>query len=347
MTKNLVILFILFLTLHSGLKYAHSENLSESENRSSITSRFNLAGDVLYKTDSCGGIRLYDKVLALSKDKGIFYYIRSSEERWIAGILKENSDAGIEFKIPWKYEKLYKSAVSNDVFYYLADPVKDNPDEKSGTGAVFVRFNPDQMTSQSIAGVLDFSLIDGKSVLLRDGSLDYNGLEIPLMLTGKLKISEIIDSRIALISGEDGTEVVDLIAGKSIYQYKNTSIPEVPDEYNIILEFEDKFKKTDVPSDIENSIYYEVLVDGVEENRTEAGRGELNKVFQANLSPGGYHVIKPERWELDKIRGRYIRMNNVYQPAELKIYIPENRILKIKIEFDGTGYKINQSVLFK
>lgn len=349
MVKKIFILFMLFIAFNTGLNPLHAENNSGSGSQSSISTSFNLAGDVLYRTDPAGGIKLYDKVQAavFDKEKGTLYYIRSSEDRWIAGFLKENSNEGTEFKIPWKYEKLYKFAVSNDIFYYLADPFRENSDDKSVNSPVYVRFNPDKSASQSIEGVTDFFLLNGKSVLLRNNLLDYNGLQIPLTLTGKLKISDIIDSRIAFISGDEGVEVVDLTAEKSIYQYKGDSVPEFSEEYNIILEFEDKFVKNETPSNSENSIYYEIHIDGVEENRTEAGRGELAKVFKSILSPGDYHIIKAERWELDKVKGRYIRMNNVYQPSELKIYIPENRIIKIKIEFNGTGYRINQSVLFE
>ncbi|HNX24090.1 MAG TPA: hypothetical protein PKG60_08570 [Spirochaetota bacterium] len=347
MTKNLAIFFVLFTILHLNIKSAYTKSPSEIKNKSLITSKFDLSGDVLYRLDPAGRIRLYDKVGAVSVDGDILYYIRSSEGKWIAGFLKENSDAGIEFDVPGKYDKLYKFEVSNNIFYYLADTVKENPVEKIENNPVFVRFNPDQQTCRSVDGVRDFSVIDGKSIILRNNFLDYNGLQIPLALTGKLKISEIIDSRMAVVSGEEGTEIVDLIAEKSIYQYKNKSVLEYPDEYNIVFEFTDNIAKRDVPADVEDSIYYEVLIDGVEENRTETGPGGLVKVFYSKLSTGRYHIIKPERWELDKTKGRYARMNNVYQPAELKIYIPENRILKIKMEFNGTGYGINQSVMFE
>jgi hypothetical protein len=59
---------------------------------------------------------------------------------------------------------------------------------------------------------------------------------------------------------------------------------------------------------------------------------------------GRYCLIKAERWELDKIKGRYVRVNNVYQPETVKLYVPENRIVKISFIFDGEKYIMNQSV---
>jgi len=350
MAKKIFILFILVITVCLNKQFLYSEDNSAFNQPSPSALNFTIRGDVLYRLDPESCIKLYDKVAAIYSDKGTLYYIRSSGDKWIAGFFKENSKVSMEFDLPEKYEKLYKFAGSNNIFYFLVQPVNDNGEntgKKPVKVPVFIRFNPDQMNFQKLDGVLDFILLDGKSVILKDKLLDYNGSLIPLLLHGKLKISEIIDSRIAIVSDGEETEIVDIIAEKSIYQYKNNSVPEYPGEYNLVLEFGDNITRSDIPSDMGKSLYYEILVDGAEENRTETGLGALSKIFHTKLAPGRYHIIKAERWELDKSMGRYVRMNNVYQPAELKIYIPENRILKIKIEFNGTSYKINQSVIFK
>lgn len=357
MAKKMFSPVILFITFYLGLSTAYSDNQIDFQNCSVVASSYDLCGDVLYKSDSGGRTELYDKVAAISIDKGTTYYIRSSGEKWIVGFFRENSEVSSEFDLPGKYEKLYRFAGSNNIFYYLVQPVKNNAEEKPENNPVFIRFNPDQMSFQNIVGVSDFILVDGKSVVLRNNSLYYNGTLIQVLLPGKLKILNVIDSRIALISDTTGTELVDLLAEKSIYQYKENSVPAYPAEYNLILELGDiaaqnetnssEISSSGISLNTGSSIYYEILIDGEGENRTEIGMRELIKTFNANLVPGRYHIIKPERWELDKTKGRYTRMNNVYQPAELKIFIPENRILKIKIEFNGTDYSISQSVLFK
>jgi len=347
MTKRLFILFIQLCIFNLNIHPANSENLSDFKEPSVCFFNFTLSGDVLSRLDSNEKTKLYDKVAAISHDKDILYYIRTAENKWITGFFTVNSNLSTEFEIQNNYEKLYKFAGYNGIFYYLVQPVKDNNAGSSEHSPVLIRFNPDRKNYQSIDGVVDFVLLEGKSLILKNNFIDYNGLSIPILLTGKLKISEVIDSRIAVISGESGTEIVDIIAGRSIYQYKGNSIPDLPDEYNVILEFADNIINPDITSDPENSIYYEIQVDGVDENRTETGRGELSKTFYTKLDSGEYHILRPERWELDKSKGRYSRMNNIYQPSELKIYVPENRILKIRIEFNGTGYSINQSVLYK
>jgi len=347
MTKKFLILPLLCVAFCFSIMPSYSENLSINKDFSVQVLNFTLAGDVLYKLDSGNTTKLYDKVSAISNGKQTLYYVRNSGDKWIAGFFRGNASISIEFVIPGKYIKIYKFTGKDNIFYFLAESLPENTDGSVESHTAFIRFNPDQMSCQSIEGVEDYELIDGKSVILKNGNLDSNGSQIPLMLTGKLKISRLIDSRIAVISGADGTELVDLAAGKSIYQYKENFIPEYPSETNLILEFGDSMTKTPDSSDADNSIYYVILIDGVEESRTETGRGELNKIYNAKLAAGKYHIIKPERWELDKVKGRYARMNNIYQPGELKIYIPENRILKIKIEFNGTSYVVNQSVLYK
>jgi hypothetical protein len=323
------------------------ENIYKTNDLSCNNENFVLTEDVLYKINSCNNVKLFNKVAAIFNDKNTLYYVRNSEDKWIAGFLNVNSGTGKEFEISGRYEKLYKFIGFNEVFYFLVHPVKENGSESSATDRVLIRFNPDNNSYQKIDGIVDFILLNGKPLLLKKGILDYNGSIIPLLLTGNMKISFVKDSRIVFISDENGTEVADLLSGKSFYQYRENSIPEYSDDCNLIIEFTDRVSKNQTSPSDENTVYYEVLVDGVDENRTETGRGDICKTFHSKLDTGKYHIIKPERWELDKTKGRYVRVNNILQPGELKILIPDKRIIKIKIEFDGSGYIVNQAVLFK
>ena len=194
--------------------------------------------------------------------------------------------------------------------------------------------------------VVDSQIIDGNPLILKHDSLEYNGVVIPIALRGRMKISEIIDSRIVIIKGVSETEIVDLIAGKSIYQFNKDSTADYNDKYNLILEFEDSNLKAGKTNE-EQIIYYEIIINGIEDSRTETGRSDLSKLFYKKLIPGEYHIIKADRWELDKRRGRYVRLNNIYQPEQLRIFIPENRIIRLRIEFDGKTYSIIQSVVYR
>lgn len=305
-----------------------------------------LSGDAVYRSDGSDMTAVFSRVLAGSTVEGSLYYIRDTGDKWIAGLLPEGSDEGFEFDIPGKYSKLRRFIVQGNIFYFLAETGHIPKDEDAAAGTALVRFNPDQKTCSSVEDVADFAIADGKPVLLKKDCIDYNGQHIPFLLKGTLRISGITDSRIVSVSGNEGTELIDLVAGRSIYQYSGKYTADEPDEYNIVFEFSDRVTGSEIPPDPESSIYYEILVDGVEESRTESGRGELTKIFHSSLEPGRFHLIRAERWELDRVKGRYSRMNNVNQPPEMKLFIPENRILKVKIEFTGKGYEIVQSVVY-
>jgi len=338
--------FILFSCFIFNSIYAYSEN-NISFQTSVSNSDYILSGDVLYKIDACNKIRLYDRVAAISKEKDTFYYIRSSGDKWITGFLKSGSVKSSEFEIPGVYEKLYKFTGFNEIFYILADTVNETGSEIPAKKRLLIRFNPDNNKYQAVEEVMDFTLLNGKPVVLKNHSIDYNGMVIPHLLNGDVKILNIIDSRIVFISDGETTEMVDLLSCMSFYQYGDNRVPECSEDYNLIVEFTDIITGSDNVIQSGETVYYEILIDGVEENRTETGRGEISKIFYASLDPGKYHIVRPERWELDKNKGRYVRVNNISQPGEFKIFIPDHRVIKIKLEFNGSGYKVNQSVLFK
>lgn len=348
MCKPLLRMFIIFPLFFSGINSLSPQNSNNKSNQLiNRESDYVLSGDILYKITSYDKIRLYNNVAAVYYDGNVFYYIRSQDDNWIAGLFRSNSDKPLEFTITGSYKKLYKFTGFKEIFYILAEPVDETVSVNSGRNRVLMRFNPDKNQYQVVEGVFDFILLDGRPVILKKDFIDYNGTVIPHMLTGEIKITNIIDSRILFISDEKTTEVVDLFSGAGFYQYAENQWPDFSDKYNIIIEFTDKIMKDYDTAVSGSTVYYEIIIDGADESRTETGRGEISKFFHADLEPGKYHIIKPERWELDKNKGRYIRVNNIYQPGELKILIPENRIIKVRFEFDGSEYKVNQSVMFR
>ncbi|MCL2154661.1 MAG: hypothetical protein FWH53_03250 [Leptospirales bacterium] len=308
---------------------------------------FQLDNGVLSRYDSCEKIVLYDSVAAIHRSGDTLYYIRNSGESWLVGFLKGDSHRGIEFNVAGNYKAINKFYCEDNIFYFLAQQTNELPkNNRYDLGRIFVRFNSDKNNFNTTEGVVDFHIIEGKPLILRYDSLNYNDSDIPIMLRGRMEISGVFDSRIVIIKGMADIEIVDLIAGKSIYQFNKNSIADYNDKYNLILEFEDSNLKASQKTE-DQSIYYEIIIDGVEDSRTETGSGDLSKLFYKKLSSGENHTVKAVRWELDREKGRYVRMNNIYQPDEVKIFIPDNRIIKLRIEFDGKTYSINQSVEYK
>ena len=91
-------------------------------------------------------------------------------------------------------------------------------------------------------------------------------------------------------------------------------------------------------------IYYQVIINGVETGRTETTPPNAISSSMIKAEAGKFCLIKAERWELDRIKGRYVRVNNIYQPEELKIFVPENRILRIRFIY-LTIRSFNKSIL--
>ena len=348
MYKQLLRLFIISSFFFYGIiplsPESSNNNPYQSINRNPD---YILSGDILYKIISFDKSRLYNNVAAVDYESNVFYYLRSQGNDWIAGLFRGNSDKPLEFAISARYEKLYKFTGFKEVFYILAESSDETVSGNTTGNRVLLRFNPDKNQCQTVEGVMDFILLDGRPVILKQGYIDYNGTTIPHMITGEMKITNIIDSRILFISNGKTTEVIDLLSCAGFYQYADNQWPDFSDEYNLILEFTDKNTRTDDAAESGSTVYYEIVIDGAEDNRTETGRGEISKLFHAELAPGKYHIIKPERWELDKSKGRYMRVNNIYQPGELKILVPEKRIIKVRLEFDGSVYRISQSVMFR
>lgn len=304
-----------------------------------------LDGDIMFRESGGQRIRMFDRVANACADEGVVYYIRSSGDLWFAGFIQGGMSAA-EYQLPGRFDKIYKFVCYRKIFYILAEQLADGISDRKPS-AVLVRFNPDQSSVNSVEDVSDFHLIQGRAVVINGNIIDYNGTQVPLSINGRLKISAVTDSRIVTVSGADGTEIVDILAAKSIYQYRDNSLPEYPVEYNLAVAFRDNITISPAGNVTNRSIYYVILIDGADENRTSTGAGEAEKLINARLAAGKYHLIKAERWELDPVKGRYIRMNNISQPREIRIYIPENRIIKVNIEFDGSGYIIKQSVVYK
>lgn len=84
--------------------------------------------------------------------------------------------------------------------------------------------------------------------------------------------------------------------------------------------------------------YYEVFIDKSESGRTTIGLESQKKNFEAKLTPDR-HLIKIEKWVLDESQGRYIKLNNLYQPKPDFIYvnIEDGKINKVNVESTKYG----------
>lgn len=105
--------------------------------------------------------------------------------------------------------------------------------------------------------------------------------------------------------------------------------------YNLIMTLYDS--DIDNPDNDRRS-YYEIFIDKSESGRTTIGLESQKKIFEAKLTPDR-HLIKVEKWVLDETLGRYIKLNNLYQPKPDFIYvsIEEDKISRVNVESSRYG----------
>jgi len=312
-------------------------NMMGGANQSSIEYRLH-DGDVYRYRPSYEKMDLPGYVVASYPDGDDLYFITIQEGFLSAAVLSPRGNYLFRTGIPSVNNGRVKLAVNYGVFYFsVTDPER---------GGVLYRYSPEKDQIQSIDNVNDFSIISGNLLIMKDGFINYNGHEIPLMLKNAY-IRDIIDERIIVIGDGVETEICDTSAARSIYQYKGDIVYDQGDDFNILLEFADLGMVRGGGHEEEKIVYYNITVNGYDIGRTETGPGTLTKQIQAKVSPGRENIINAERWELDKNRGRYVRVNNINQPEELRVFIPLNRVVKLSFRYDGSGHGISQNVFIR
>lgn len=108
-----------------------------------------------------------------------------------------------------------------------------------------------------------------------------------------------------------------------------------PDKYNVRVIAVDRDIRN---PEYDRRCYYRLVFDKVHELRTTSGLESQEKTCEIKLSPNR-HLLVIEKWVLDELEGKYIKLNNVEQPHPSYFYfdLPENRILVITITCDRTG----------
>lgn len=281
-----------------------------------------------------------DVTAIFAADSGV-YYIRHDDQGYTAGFYSPLPAGSGEYQLLHQSYTVERFMVSEKIFYILFK----KPGGLSEPGSnELVRLNPATGMIDTVDRVSDFGLVRGTVFILRENEIIYNGRPTPLMIEGDLHVSGVVDDRLVLVSCGSDTEVCDVVEGRNIYQYSETESYPVNDKYNIVIEFTDT-EAADSPADPDgNMVYYNIIINGYEDERTETAPGRVTKTSYLLLDPGKSYLMRMERWELDRLKGKYVRANNIMQPRELKLFVPENRGLKIMVEFTGSGYNIRQGI---
>ncbi len=114
----------------------------------------------------------------------------------------------------------------------------------------------------------------------------------------------------------------------------NQNIVEPPAEREYNFKFTGYDLNIDNPEKDRRS-YYIIKIDKVEVGRTTIGLESQEKTFEYNLT-GTRHLLMVEKWALDGKKGKYVKLNNIYQPKPAYIYftLPDNKAAAITLEND-------------
>jgi hypothetical protein len=213
-----------------------------------------------------------------------------------------------------------------------------------------IRVRYDSGEISRIRGILDFFTTGADCFMIQMianvRSLVLNEASVPLSINGigHFRIREVLDGRLVVVSAGEESEIIDIRAGKSLYQYASGREFMAPDSFNLLVQVVDSARKD---QDEREMIFYKVFVDGIESGRTDTGPAILARETRIMLDPNRYHLIRMERWVLNSAKGRYDRENNIRQPKMQQIYIPMNRIVKLFISFNNRDYVCSVSPVYK
>lgn len=202
---------------------------------------------------------------------------------------------------------------------------------------------------ESRRGVMDFLCAGGKMYLLENRQRAVvltAGVETAdVSVTGNVSFAGSSAGRIAVVANSAGdSEIFDVALMKSVYLFSREKKYPVPDTHNLVVEVVDEHA---VEKSGESFVFYKVFIDGVEAGRTNTGPASLPVVFKAMVEPDESHMLRLERWQLDRGREKYIRVNNIRQPEPVRFSPYANRIMKIKFLFNGRNYSAEKGAVFK
>lgn len=270
------------------------------------------------------------------------YYLRGEDLRspgLYAGFRDTEGSAAMDRKLPGVFEdcKIDKFDADAAAVFFLCSKAKHNGD----AGGTLYRYSFDSRDILKHENVFDFHIRE-KAILLiqkRAGKyyLNNNADELPLSVKGMPRFSDVIKGGIAVVSGDNESEIVDTARMKSVYLYSEDRRYVLPEEYNL------EIRAVDEGEIGQNMIFYKIDIDGSEKGRTNTALGQLPLVYHDRIEQNSYHIITLERWELNRARKQYMRVNNIHQPDSIKIYMPENRVLKLNVLFNGKNYTVRES----
>lgn len=212
---------------------------------------------------------------------------------------------------------------------------------------IFLQIKTDGMDMSRREEIFDFWATEGETIFLEKKETGTRaaagGISVPITVTGDLRIERFLDDRLLFVTNGRETEIIDIRAGKSLYQYSAAAGFLEPEGFTLVIQAMDETAAVD---DTE-MIFYKVFVNGAESGRTDTGPGSITKEFMVKLDSDREYIVKLERWRLHTVRGKYERINNIRQPAPVKVFIPGGRVIRLTARFNGKSYSFHTGPVYK
>jgi len=275
-------------------------------------------------------------VLAVDETEDFLFYLKKTSNSYYAGRIPKDGSELSEIALD-----VGSNADVRKFFVCGEEAVILSVDGEKTNGKLFrVYFGENDVRIAD--NIVDAAPLASALILLEKFSggtaLSFGGNVIPCGIDAR-RISNVIGGgQIVVVTNGSVSEIIDVQRGKNVYAFSRGVNFAFPESYNLVFEATDTTQSSVVDNKV---IFYKMFINGAEAGRTETGIAPVSKVFTVNLDSGKYHVISPERWELDRKKEEYMRMNNVYQPKPVKIYVPENRVVKLLFFFDGKEYRVS------
>jgi hypothetical protein len=305
--------------------------------------RMDLCGKRIVLTLGDGSVKEIDRTAVTGISEGFFYFLIKEGSRAKLGSFRCESGEWREESLPKEVSgyAIEKLAVAGKSLYLLGG-------RAPGQGGELLKVSLDTGALESIPGIADLAVLHGVPVLLSlvrgRPEITGNGMAIPLSLQKNCRFRQIVSERLLIASDDVDTEVVDLVEGKSIHLFSSSKVFLEPEEYNL------QASATDAPANGSVSgemIFYKVYIDGAYAGRTETTPASLSAIFRHRVDADGQHLVKMERWELDRKGSQYRRANNIRQPDEVKLQVSPKRIMALHMVFNGEAYTVTLGPLYK
>ena len=304
---------------------------------------------IIYSGESVRAVPVDGVIEAFYQDNGLIHYVSFREEKGEGYRSLGCVDAGTGER---RYEKRIMPGLNNcavrrfmaaGVVVFLRAVPKDAP----STAGVLLQIRTDTMETTRRENVIDFWALDGETIVIekKDGGVcaTAGGVSVPVTVAGDLSIDRFLDGRLLFVTNGSETEIIDIRLGKSPYQYSSTAGYVEPAGHTLIVQAVDDTAAVDDT----DMIFYKIFVDGVESGRTDTGPGSVRKEFRGNLEPNREYVVKLERWLLHGVKGKYERVNNIRQPAPVRVFIPGGRVILLSANFNGKNYVFHTGPVYK